>query len=272
MLSLILNSRIQDIRVDSLQSKCNIDKLFWEIRLSRSHSKRSLGGQALMVEGELKFRFKKPLQKHSRKSLGITMILLKTPHTNWEKVIRTSKIIEPKSQTSKLEGERSQKDEVAGRGARGWGRGIQEYEVELVQAFDLVCAKRKDGWTYIDAIALGGSVDKTDMFTVEDTVLATKAVFGIEILPAFEHGRTMYTVRPRVGLLLMKMQKRYGKINNKQKRYGKIDNTDELIERKIRAERNSGVISNNVGDVQKQNYLMKMEQKQKSEKGSWWRA
>lgn len=36
------------------------------------------------------------------------------------------------------------------------------------------------------------------------------AVFGTEIWPAAEYGRTMYTIRQRVGPLLMKMQKRDG--------------------------------------------------------------
>jgi len=36
------------------------------------------------------------------------------------------------------------------------------------------------------------------------------AVFGTEIWPAAEYGRTMYTIRQRIGPLLMKMQKRYG--------------------------------------------------------------
>lgn len=36
------------------------------------------------------------------------------------------------------------------------------------------------------------------------------AVFGTEIWPAAEYGRTMYTIRQRIGPLLMRMQKRYG--------------------------------------------------------------
>lgn len=36
------------------------------------------------------------------------------------------------------------------------------------------------------------------------------AVFGEEIWPAAEYGRTMYTIRQRIGPLLMKMEKRYG--------------------------------------------------------------
>lgn len=86
----------------------------------------------------------------------------------------------------------------------------EEYEVEIEQPYGLKFAKGRDGGTYIDAIAPGGSADKTGVFQVGDKVLATSAVFGTEIWPAAEYGRTMYTIRQRVGPLLMKMQKRYG--------------------------------------------------------------
>ncbi|KAG2675283.1 hypothetical protein I3760_13G176200 [Carya illinoinensis] len=129
----------------------------------------------------------------------------------------------------------------------------EEYEVELVQPYGLKFAKGRDGGTYIDAIAPGGSADKSGMFTVGDKVLATSAVFGTEIWPAAEYGRTMYTIRQRVGPLLMKMQKRYGK----------QDDSGELTEKEIiRAERNSGVISNRVREIQLQNALRKKEQKE----------
>ncbi|GFP95643.1 hypothetical protein PHJA_001708500 [Phtheirospermum japonicum] len=124
----------------------------------------------------------------------------------------------------------------------------EEYEVELVQPYGLRFAKGRDGGTYIDAIAPGGSADQTGKFTVGDRVLATSAVFGEEIWPAAEYGRTMYTIRQRIGPLLMKMQKRYGK----------LDSPGELTEKEIiRAERNSGVM---------QNYLRKKEQKEQREK------
>ncbi|KAL0369355.1 UNVERIFIED_CONTAM: protein MET1, chloroplastic [Sesamum angustifolium] len=133
----------------------------------------------------------------------------------------------------------------------------EEYEVELVQPYGLKFAKGRDGGTYIDAIAPGGSADKTGMFTVGDKVLATSAVFGDEIWPAAEYGRTMYTIRQRIGPLLMKMQKRYGKIDDK----------GELTEKEIiRAERNAGFISNRVREIQMQNYLRKKEQKERREK------
>ncbi|KAL0389807.1 UNVERIFIED_CONTAM: protein MET1, chloroplastic [Sesamum calycinum] len=133
----------------------------------------------------------------------------------------------------------------------------EEYEVELVQPYGLKFAKGRDGGTYIDAIAPGGSADKTGMFTVGDKVLATSAVFGDEIWPAAEYGRTMYTIRQRIGPLLMKMQKRYGKIDDK----------GELTEKEIiRAERNAGFISNRVREIQMQNYLKKKEQKERREK------
>ncbi|KAL2557033.1 protein containing PDZ domain [Forsythia ovata] len=133
----------------------------------------------------------------------------------------------------------------------------EEYEVEIVQPYGLRFAKGRDGGTYIDAIAPGGSADETGKFTVGDRVLATSAVFGEEIWPAAEYGRTMYTIRQRIGPLLMKMQKRYGK----------VETGGELTEKEIiRAERNSGVISNRVREIQMQNYLRKKELKQQREK------
>lgn len=161
-------------------------------------------------------------------------------------IVRAS---ETESTTSKSESKGGQEEEGEEK--------YEEYEVELVQPFGLRFAKGRDGGTYIDAIAPGGSADTTGMFTVGDKVLATSAVFGTEIWPAAEYGRTMYTIRQRVGPLLMKMQKRYGK----------MDNTGELTEKEIiRAERNSGVISNRVREIQMQNYLRKKEQKQQREK------
>ncbi|WCJ28797.1 protein containing PDZ domain a K-box domain and a TPR region [Euphorbia peplus] len=133
----------------------------------------------------------------------------------------------------------------------------EEYEVELEQPLGLKFAKGRDGGTYIDAIGAGGSADKSGLFTVGDKVIATSAVFGTEIWPAAEYGRTMYTIRQRIGPLLMKMQKRYGK---------KIDSTSELTEKEIiRAERNSGFISDRVREIQLQNALRKKEQKQQRE-------
>lgn len=132
----------------------------------------------------------------------------------------------------------------------------EEYEVEIEQPYGLKFAKGRDGGTYIDAIAPGGSADKTGLFSVGDRVIATSAVFGTEIWPAAEYGRTMYTIRQRIGPLLMRMQKRYGK----------LDYAGELTEKEIiRAERNSGVVSNRVREIQMQNYLRKKEQKAQRE-------
>ncbi|KAJ1405416.1 Tetratricopeptide-like helical domain superfamily, partial [Sesbania bispinosa] len=133
----------------------------------------------------------------------------------------------------------------------------EEYEVELEQPYGIKFVKGRDGGTYIDAIAPGGAADKAGVFTVGDKVLATSAVFGTEIWPAAEYGRTMYTIRQRIGPLLMKMQKRYGK----------IDTGGEFTEKEIiRAERNSGVISNRVREIQMQNYMRKKEQKERRER------
>ncbi|XP_027124879.1 protein MET1, chloroplastic isoform X1 [Coffea arabica] len=133
----------------------------------------------------------------------------------------------------------------------------EEYEVVLDQPFGLRFTKGRDGGTYIDAIAPGASADRTGLFSVGDKVLATSAVFGDEIWPAAEYGRTMYTIRQRIGPLLMKMQKRYGK----------VPDMGDLTEKEIiKAERNSGVISNRVREIQLANAMKKKEQKERREK------
>ncbi|KAK7369220.1 hypothetical protein VNO80_11255 [Phaseolus coccineus] len=152
------------------------------------------------------------------------------------------------SEASKQESDKSEEEEEP----------YEEYEVEIEQPFGIKFAKGRDGGTYIDAIAPGGSADKAGVFTVGDKVIATSAVFGTEIWPAAEYGRTMYTIRQRIGPLLMKMQKRYGK---------SIDSGGELTEKEIiRAERNSGVISNRVREIQMLNALRKKDQKERREK------
>lgn len=133
----------------------------------------------------------------------------------------------------------------------------EEYEAVIEKPYGLRFRKGRDGSTYIDAIAPGTSASETKLFDVGDKVIATSAVFGEEVWPAAEYGRTMYTIRQRIGPLRMKMQKRYGK---------PID-TAELTEKEIiRAERNAGFISNRVREIQIENYTRKIEQKKRREK------
>ncbi|KAM5582237.1 protein MET1, chloroplastic [Rosa sericea] len=146
--------------------------------------------------------------------------------------------------------------ESEGGGKGGGDEPYEEYEVEIIQPYGLKFTKGRDGGTYIDAIAPGGFAEKTGKFAVGDKVLATSAVFGDEIWPASEYGRTMYTIRQRIGPLLMRMQKRYGK----------LDTSGELTEKEIiRAERNSGIVSGKLREIQMQNYLRKKEQKAQRE-------
>ncbi|KAK7247265.1 hypothetical protein RIF29_42145 [Crotalaria pallida] len=160
------------------------------------------------------------------------------------------------SSSSSEVGSEASKEESSDKSEEG-EEAYEEYEVELDQPYGLKFVKGRDGGTYIDAIAPGGSADKAGVFTVGDKVLATSAVFGTEIWPAADYGRTMYTIRQRIGPLLMKMQKRYGK----------IDTSGELTEKEIiRAERNSGVVSNRVREIQMQNYLRKKDQKERRER------
>ncbi|XP_020681294.1 protein MET1, chloroplastic [Dendrobium catenatum] len=160
-------------------------------------------------------------------------------------VVRAS-LSETESEPSKSEGGEGEEDDEK----------YEEYEVEIEKPYGLRFTKGRDGSTYIDAIAPGSFADKTGKFAVGDKVIATSAVFGEEIWPAAEYGRTMYTIRQRIGPLLMKMQKRYGK---------PIDNTELTEKEIIRAERNAGFISNRVREIQIQNYMRKKEQKEQRE-------
>jgi hypothetical protein len=55
------------------------------------------------------------------------------------------------------------------------GAGANEvYEVELEKPFGIKFYKGSHGGTYIDAIAPGGSADKTKMLTPGDRVIATR--------------------------------------------------------------------------------------------------
>ncbi|CAN8321772.1 unnamed protein product [Cochlearia groenlandica] len=151
-----------------------------------------------------------------------------------------------KEPTAKTEGEGEEEEEK-----------YETYEVEVEQPYGLKFRKGRDGGTYIDDILPGGFADKTGKFTVGDRVMATSAVFGTEIWPAAEYGRTMYTIRQRIGPLLMQMEKRNGK----------LDDSGELTEKEIiRAERNAGYISSRLREIQMQNYLRKKEQKAQREK------
>lgn len=154
----------------------------------------------------------------------------------------------------------SAKAETKSEGGEGEGENeeepYEEYEVVIDKPYGLKFTKGRDGGTYIEAIFPGTSADKTGKFTVGDKVLSTSAVFGEEIWPAAGYGQTMYCIRQRVGPLYMKMEKRFGK----------WDGAAELTEKEIiRAERNSGVVSNRVREIQLQNYQRKMEQKMQRE-------
>ncbi|GJX43312.1 hypothetical protein Tco_0259988 [Tanacetum coccineum] len=55
----------------------------------------------------------------------------------------------------------------------------------------------------------GYSSHGTDKLT-SLTDMRISVVFGIEMWPAAEYGRTMYTIRQRVRPILMRTEKRYG--------------------------------------------------------------
>lgn len=130
----------------------------------------------------------------------------------------------------------------------------ETYEVELEKPWGLRFYKGADGGTYIDAIAPGGSADKSGKFMPGDKVIETSAMFGTDMWPAAEYGRTMYTIRQRVGTLLMRMEKRYG-----------IREDRGASAEALSKERNAGSIGDGIREIQVQNYLRKQEQKKQRE-------
>ncbi|EFJ07567.1 hypothetical protein SELMODRAFT_448423 [Selaginella moellendorffii] len=146
------------------------------------------------------------------------------------------------------------KDSSASTSSSSGSKPDEFYEVEIEKPYGIKFYKGTDGGTYIDALAPGGSAAKTKMFQPGDKVLATSAVFGNEIWPAAEYGRTMYTVRQRIGPLLMKMQKKYG------------EREDQAVSsEKLAAQRNANVISEQLREIQIQNYKRKMQLKKQRE-------
>ncbi|KAK3126474.1 hypothetical protein QOZ80_7AG0557150 [Eleusine coracana subsp. coracana] len=135
-------------------------------------------------------------------------------------------------------------------------RPYEEYEVTIEKPYGIKFSKGRDGGTYVEAIFPGAAADRTGQFTVGDKVLATSAVFGEEIWPAKGYGQTMYSIRQRVGPLYLRMERRFGKLAD----------DGEMTEKEIiRAERNSGVVSGRVREIQLQNYQRKMAQKMQRE-------
>lgn len=154
----------------------------------------------------------------------------------------------------------SSEAETAEAGGGGGGaeeeRPYEEYEVTIEKPYGLKFTKGRDGGTYVEAIQPGAAADLTGQFEVGDKVLATSSVFGEEIWPAAGYGQTMYCIRQRIGPLYMKMERRFGK----------WDGAGDLTEKEIiRFERNSGVVSGRVREIQLQNYQRKMEQKMQRE-------
>lgn len=127
----------------------------------------------------------------------------------------------------------------------------ENYQVELDKPYGLRFYKGTDGSTYVDALAPGQSAERSGMFTVGDKVLETSAVFGDDMWPAAEYGRTMYCIKNRSGPIIMKMQK-----NNGQK-IAAFEVSDAYL-----AERKAGSLGDAVREKQVENYLRKKEQKE----------
>jgi hypothetical protein len=138
--------------------------------------------------------------------------------------------------------------------ARSGPRAAEEtndtYTVTLEKPIGLNFYRGNDGGTYIDKIQPGGSADASGLFTVGDKVLETSAVFGTEMWGAAEFGRTMYTIKTRVGNVAFKMEKRNGV------RQEVATEADEFMK-----ERRSGNYGLGTKEIQRRNYLKQQELK-----------
>ncbi|GJP37440.1 hypothetical protein CLOM_g21844 [Closterium sp. NIES-68] len=79
-------------------------------------------------------------------------------------------------------------------------------EVELERPYGLKFYRGEDGAIYVDALYPGQSAILSKRIQEGDKVLATSAVFGNDMWPAAEYSRVMYTVRQRVGTLLVRLE------------------------------------------------------------------
>lgn len=104
--------------------------------------------------------------KHSLSKNGSFLSL--SGHFPETHLVKASNFVVKASETE------SQTSSEAAEGGGGGEEKYEEYEVEIEQPYGLRFAKGRDGGTYIDAIAPGGSADKTGMFAVGDKVLATR--------------------------------------------------------------------------------------------------
>lgn len=129
---------------------------------------------ALTKQTPLLFSQTKLLSSKNWSSLSTSTCFLNTQLVKLS--IFVVKASETESQTSKPAAESGNEE--------GGEEAFEEYEVEVVQPYGLKFAKGRDGGTYIDAIAAGGSADKTGKFSVGDKVLATR--FALRFVFPFE--------------------------------------------------------------------------------------
>eukprot|EP00271_Cylindrocystis_brebissonii_P012982 TRINITY_DN32515_c0_g1_i1.p1 TRINITY_DN32515_c0_g1~~TRINITY_DN32515_c0_g1_i1.p1 ORF type:complete len:376 (+),score=55.06 TRINITY_DN32515_c0_g1_i1:132-1130(+) len=123
-----------------------------------------------------------------------------------------------------------------------------EYIVELEKPLGIKFYKGEDGATYVDAMVPGQSAASSGLITEGDKILETSAVFGDDMWPAAEYGRTMYSIRQRIGTVAMKVQKKFGE------RAPEFVANDAYLK-----ERNAGDYGDALREKQIENYLRKTE-------------
>lgn len=128
------------------------------------------------------------------------------------------------------------------------------YVVELQKPYGLRFYKGDDGATYVEAIAENSPAQLGGLITEGDKVLETSAIFGDDMWPAAEYGRTMYSVKNRIGILTLKMEKKNG-----FKQPGFSGNKE------WKNERNAGNYGDAIREKQIENYIKKVEMEEQRE-------
>lgn len=127
------------------------------------------------------------------------------------------------------------------------------YIVELQKPYGVKFYKGDDGATYVDAVAEGYPAEQ--VIAVGDKVLETSAIFGDDMWPAAEYGRTMYALKNRIGILALKMEKKNG-----------VMQPIFVANEEWKNERNAGNYGDAIREKQIENYLKKVELEEQREK------
>lgn len=127
------------------------------------------------------------------------------------------------------------------------------FELEIERPYGIKFYRGADGGIYVDALTPGYPAAKTGRIAEGDKLLATSAVFGDEMWPAAEYGRTMYCIQQRVGPMIMRFEKRMG------------EKIGWFKQEKYLEERAAGNYGDAIRDKQLENWQKRLELQEKRE-------